>query len=293
MCPRGAPPAAFIDFNTAREYQPNMGFFVAADGAHRVSRLLPAAALVTYAPPGSFYQDHPIVDDVKVTLDYDLTAPLAAPRWLDGFQHFVGAPYSPGLCVVVDVRYVVPAAGGSAPAGWALLPVFERCGAFVASGTYHLPLFQGVPGSTLLAEVAARGDPHAVMVAQIKSGRIRPSLDFASVTVRLRCATRAGQLESPAWAAPLPSLRLPRYVVAGLGSKHVAEMRRVVKNKTYSQAKPQALTDDQWVDQINDAVIKAAGLEGDDDGGLQGGGEEAREEERGAAAGGEVEGAAE
>jgi hypothetical protein len=56
MCPRGAPPAAFIDFNTAREYQPNMGFFVAADGAHRVSRLLPAAALVTYAPPGSFYQ---------------------------------------------------------------------------------------------------------------------------------------------------------------------------------------------------------------------------------------------
>jgi hypothetical protein len=59
------------------------------------------------------------------------------------------------------------------------------------------------------------------------------------------------------------------------------------------QAKPQALTDDQWVDQINDAVIKAAGLEGDDDGGLQGGGEEAREEERGAAAGGEVEGAAE
>jgi hypothetical protein len=27
-------------------------------------------------------QDHPIVDDVKVTLDYDLTAPLAAPRWV-------------------------------------------------------------------------------------------------------------------------------------------------------------------------------------------------------------------
>lgn len=166
------------------------------------------------------------------------------PRWLDGYQQFLGTPYSPGLCVIVDVRYVVPAAGSSAPAGWALLPVFERCGAFVASGTYHLPLFQvrdraralarrtlccaaahgcvawgdgwlgglgagarsrcqmatagaccvecphdsvahgmltlgatatyvprppqGVPGSTLLAEVAARGDPHAVMLAQIK-----------------------------------------------------------------------------------------------------------------------------
>lgn len=25
------------------------------------------------------FQDHPVVDDVKVTLDYDLDAPLAAP----------------------------------------------------------------------------------------------------------------------------------------------------------------------------------------------------------------------
>jgi hypothetical protein len=63
-------------------------------------------------------------------------------RWLDGFQHFTGAPYSPGLCLVLDVRYIVPAAGSSAPAGWALLPVFERAGPFVASGAYQLPLMQ-------------------------------------------------------------------------------------------------------------------------------------------------------
>jgi len=37
----------------------------------------------------------PLVDDVKVTLDYDLDAPLAAPRWLDGYQQFVDVPYSP------------------------------------------------------------------------------------------------------------------------------------------------------------------------------------------------------
>jgi hypothetical protein len=65
-----------------------------------------------------------------------------AGRWLDGYQHFAGAPYSPSLCVVIDVRFVVPAAGSSAPAGWALLPVFERAGPYVASGAYQLPLFQ-------------------------------------------------------------------------------------------------------------------------------------------------------
>jgi len=87
-------------------------------------------------------QDRPLVDDVKVTLDYDMEASLAAPRWLDGYQQFVDVPYSPGLVVIVDVRCVVPGSGSSAPAGWACLPVFERAGRFVASDTYQLPLFQ-------------------------------------------------------------------------------------------------------------------------------------------------------
>lgn len=52
----GAAPGSFIGFNTAREYQPDLGFFVAVDGAHRISRLLPSAALCSRAPPGSFYQ---------------------------------------------------------------------------------------------------------------------------------------------------------------------------------------------------------------------------------------------
>jgi len=94
---------------------------------------------------------------------------------------------------------------------------------------------KGVPSSTLLSEIAAQGDPHSVMLAQLRAGRIRPSLDYASVVARLVCATRAGQLEAPAWAVALEDLRLPRYATAGLGAKHVAEMRRPVRNKTYSQ----------------------------------------------------------
>jgi hypothetical protein len=62
------PPAAFIPFNTARPYHPDLGFFVAVDGAHRINRLLPTAALVGCAPPGGFYQDQPVVEDVKVRM---------------------------------------------------------------------------------------------------------------------------------------------------------------------------------------------------------------------------------
>lgn len=61
---------------------------------------------------------------------------------------------------------LVPSAGSSVPAGWTVLPVFERCGRFVASGCYELPLFQvrkgrpdGVEGlPSGMAHVAAPDD---------------------------------------------------------------------------------------------------------------------------------------
>lgn len=97
-------------------------------------------------PPPSLcrhtHQDHPLVDDVRLTLDYDLDAPLASPRWLDGAQAFTGLPYHRGLVLLLDVRSLVPGSSSAAPAGWACLPVFEAAGPFVASGVYHLPLFQ-------------------------------------------------------------------------------------------------------------------------------------------------------
>lgn len=95
--------------------------------------------LASLPPPP---QDYPVVDDVRLTLDYDLDAPLSAPRWLDGYQAFLGLPYHPGLVLLLDVRCLVPGSSTAAPAGWACLPVFEAAGAFVASGVYHLPLFQ-------------------------------------------------------------------------------------------------------------------------------------------------------
>ncbi|KAF8058950.1 AGO1 [Scenedesmus sp. PABB004] len=266
----------FINFNTASTYNPGLGFFVALDGAARLARLLPAAGLVSLSPPGSLYADTPVVDDVKVTLDFDLSAPLAAPCWLDGYQQFAGVPYAPSLVAIIDVRAVLPGSASSAPVGWACLPVFERAGRHVASGTHHLPLFQGVPSAQLLADLAA-GDPDEAMAAAIRAGRVRPSLECSSVLARLMCGTRQGQLEAPAWSLPLAELRLPRYVASELGPRFVGEARKAMRNKTYAQAKPPALSDAAWVDSIADTLIKVAGL----DAALPGGGADSGDEGEG------------
>lgn len=50
----------------------DLGFFVAIDGAMRIPRNLPSAALTTFAPPGSFYQ----VDNCKLLL-----CPQAVSTW--------------------------------------------------------------------------------------------------------------------------------------------------------------------------------------------------------------------
>eukprot|EP00983_Pelagomonas_calceolata_P125486 1161214-Pelagomonas_calceolata.AAC.12 len=49
-------------------------------------------------------QDNPVVDDLKATLEYDMTSFLSEPRWMDGLQQFLGVGYETGLSVLVDVR---------------------------------------------------------------------------------------------------------------------------------------------------------------------------------------------
>jgi hypothetical protein len=46
----------FINFNLAIAYLPDLGFCVAVDGAMRLARPLPAAAIISSSPPGSMYQ---------------------------------------------------------------------------------------------------------------------------------------------------------------------------------------------------------------------------------------------
>jgi hypothetical protein len=50
------PSLSFINFNLATPYLPELGFCVAVDGAMRLARPLPAAAIISSSPPGSMYQ---------------------------------------------------------------------------------------------------------------------------------------------------------------------------------------------------------------------------------------------
>lgn len=59
-------PRTLLDLTFAHPYIPSLGFAVSVDGAARLGRALPAIALTSVFPPGSFYQDHPVSDDVKV-----------------------------------------------------------------------------------------------------------------------------------------------------------------------------------------------------------------------------------
>ena len=66
-----APPSMWrrplLDLTLSHPYIPELGFSVAVDGAARLGRALPAMGLTSVHPPGAFYQDHPMSDDVKVT----------------------------------------------------------------------------------------------------------------------------------------------------------------------------------------------------------------------------------
>lgn len=51
-------------------------------------------------------QDNPVVDDLKATLEYDMTSYLSEPKWMDGLQLFMGVGYESGLSIIVDLRCV-------------------------------------------------------------------------------------------------------------------------------------------------------------------------------------------
>lgn len=53
--------------------------------------------MCVHRPAGSFYADLPQVSAVKVTLEYDMGAPLHSPTWLDGYQRFQVAPLRSSL----------------------------------------------------------------------------------------------------------------------------------------------------------------------------------------------------
>ena len=153
----------------------------------------------------------------------------------------------------------------------------------MATGSYHLPLFQGVPSRFLVQEFGNKGDVEGVIAAQLASGRIRVSEECPSILVRIMDASRVGQCDVPSGGGPTGvndrDMRLPSYLENLGGAKYLSMMRKVKVNKTYQEAKPKNITEDKFVEQMNECIIKVAGL---DTKGLKGerrGGQEEEEDD--------------
>jgi hypothetical protein len=99
---------------------------------------------------------------LQASLVYEMSAPLVAPRWLDGLQAVRGYTDERGLCIIIDIRYIVPSTGSSTPVGWVALPILHA-GKYVASGYYQLPLFRGLPSMSVLKEMQTTNDVNATL----------------------------------------------------------------------------------------------------------------------------------
>ncbi|KAL0028702.1 hypothetical protein WJX79_000762 [Trebouxia sp. C0005] len=251
-----------LDYNRAWPYNKRLGFHVAIDAAARLPRSLPVAALFSLSPPGSFYSDLPQVESVGVTLQYDMGAPLHSPIWLDGYQFFQDVGYDSALSLIIDIRTVIPGSGTTAPVGWAALPLFQTGpGRYMASGYYQLPIFKGLPSRLLLDEMAAAKDVDTALIAALKAGRLKVVESHASVYVRVCDAQRMGSVEGPAnEAGAQPFLRVPPYVQEG--SRVQYDMQTVkTGGRTYDNARSKDISAEMWLEELNDAITRATGLD--------------------------------
>ncbi|KAK9815471.1 hypothetical protein WJX72_004235 [[Myrmecia] bisecta] len=254
-----------LNYGRNLPYNKELGFHVAIDSAMKLPRALPAAAIMSLTPPGAFYQEIPVIDDVAVTLQYDMDAPLTSPTWLDGYHRFTLIPYDPALCVILDVRTVIPGSGTTAPVGWAALPVFDKGTRYVATGHYQLPLFQGLPSKALLEEMAAAGDMEAAVADNLKAGRLKYLVSNGSVFVRLMDDQRAGQLDDRADStAAKTQLRFPTYL-ADMPRLLLEFTREARGGRTYDNARSKDIPVQLWIHELNDAIIAATGLDQVDD----------------------------
>lgn len=88
-------------------YSPMAGFNVAVDGGNNIARGQKLSfSIFSLNPPGSYYQEFKLTNQVDMTVNVDMESLLKAPRWLDSFQPFRDVSMSPFAVLVIDVRTV-------------------------------------------------------------------------------------------------------------------------------------------------------------------------------------------
>ena len=256
-----------INYWMGYEYIPSMGFLVAVDACSRLQKSLPCAAVHSLAPPGSFYAESPLVEDVKITHGFDLKSELRSPHWTDGYQRYENVEYNKRLILIIDVRGLLKS-GSTVPMGWAVLPIFDKRGPYVNSGGFQLPLFAGVPSQKIIDELTEEFVEDALARA-LKQERLRYTSSNASVYVRLLDAQWEGLQREPLHAPrEQRKVNLPPYVQ----QRDRAEFRVALSSKTYVEgAMPkaelfsQAMSPEGWATAMGAAFMKSLGLPMEED----------------------------
>ena len=189
--------------------------------------------IYSIVPPGLFYKDPPMSEEVYFTKTEDYSRPYKTPSFLDGFVHLFPPLLDDQSYLVLEVRSIRIEQNKTKPdepilttesqdaktdkSWWTLLPVSkERLGGagfrYTASGTYQLPLIKGaVPSTDLFSTDSA--DPLQEITKKLKS---RPQgkgpdssskmSDGCSVVVRVCNPLFRGMLE---FAARQPGANPP------------------------------------------------------------------------------------
>jgi len=124
-----------------------------------------------------------------------LSSTLKSPVWDSHVFCFTRRRYAPNTFVILDVRGIDVKAGKGQVAlqGFAVLPVFDTCNnGFVASGEYHLQMYQGTPTPKLLQALLDMGVARGVAAAV--AARDMRATENASITVRICDARREEEI---------------------------------------------------------------------------------------------------
>lgn len=188
------PRTPFINLKYFAKYSSVLGFKVSIDAIHHVPKPKPHVVLFSINPPGSFYTQSVISQDIQVADKYDWNSSIDTPVFLDGFQSYTNIPFSPYVNIIIDLRAVNLDKKLLEPVGWTVLPVFYEDG-FVKSGMFQIPFFAGPVPVNILAEIAST-DPWEFMLSSAQKPGGISFLNPVSVLLRIVDCQREGHFDS-------------------------------------------------------------------------------------------------
>ena len=184
------PRTPMIDMKFFSKYSPKLGFKISIDAVHHMPKNSPHVVLFSLNPPGGFYSQSVISQDIQVSDKYDWNSSLETPVFLDGFHTYKNIQFNPYLHLVIDLRAVDIEDKVLVPVAWTILPVFYEDG-YVKSGIFQVPFFVGPVPANLLPDISSNPPWEYILKAATKAGGPQ-FLEPISVILRIVDSQREG-----------------------------------------------------------------------------------------------------